>query len=86
MNDKPMQRAHAALRCGAHARTTGKPCKSPAMANGRCRMHGGKSTGRPPIHGRYSKAAVRQKSEWRRKLRELRDLVRALKQARPGTQ
>jgi hypothetical protein len=34
-----------APRCGAHARTTGKACKSPAMPNGRCRMHGGRSTG-----------------------------------------
>ena len=24
---------------------SGKPCGSPAMANGRCRLHGGKSTG-----------------------------------------
>ncbi|MEN8250139.1 MAG: HGGxSTG domain-containing protein, partial [Bacteroidota bacterium] len=33
-------------RCGAKTRS-GKPCKAPAMANGRCRMHGGKSTGAP---------------------------------------
>ncbi len=32
-----------APRCGAHARTTGKPCKKAAMANGRCRNHGGRS-------------------------------------------
>ncbi|KNF09313.1 hypothetical protein CLPU_3c00910 [Gottschalkia purinilytica] len=30
--------------CGAKTRT-GQPCKNRAMANGRCRMHGGKSTG-----------------------------------------
>ena len=34
-----------APRCGARARRTGAPCRQPAMANGRCRMHGGKSTG-----------------------------------------
>ncbi len=29
-------------RCGAHARTTGKPCRSPAvLGKDRCRMHGG---------------------------------------------
>ena len=33
-----------APRCGAKTRN-GTPCKAPAMANGRCRMHGGKSTG-----------------------------------------
>ncbi len=45
MNINPMRKAHAAPRCGAFARTTGAPCKGPAMANGRCRMHGGKSPG-----------------------------------------
>jgi hypothetical protein len=34
----------AAPRCGARARA-GHPCRSPAMRNGRCRMHGGLSTG-----------------------------------------
>ena len=33
-----------APRCGAKTRR-GTPCRSPAMANGRCRMHGGKSHG-----------------------------------------
>jgi len=57
-----MQKALDALahvqRCGAHARQTGTPCKNPVMANGsgRCRLHGGKSTGRPPKHGRLTKA------------------------------
>jgi len=49
-----MHKAHAAPRCGAYARTTGNVCKSPAMKNGRCRMHGGKA-GRKPTHGRYTK-------------------------------
>lgn len=34
-----------APRCGAYARTTQKSCLSPAMRNGRCRMHGGGSKG-----------------------------------------
>ena len=33
-----------APRCGAKTRR-GTPCKGPAMRNGRCRMHGGASTG-----------------------------------------
>jgi len=33
--------------CGAKTRS-GKSCKNWAMPNGRCRMHGGKSTGAPP--------------------------------------
>ena len=35
---------NSAPRCGAKTRQ-GKPCNSPAMRNGRCRMHGGASTG-----------------------------------------
>jgi hypothetical protein len=34
----------AAPRCGARTRA-GCSCRQPAMANGRCRFHGGKSTG-----------------------------------------
>src|SRR5690625_3554036 len=43
-------KAHAVKnrkRCGAKTRS-GKSCKNWAMPNGRCRMHGGKSTGAPP--------------------------------------
>lgn len=40
-------------RCGAQTRTGAKgPCKDIAMANGRCKRHGGKSTGaKNPPHG-----------------------------------
>ena len=48
--------------CGAKTRGArgGKPCKNSGMPNGRCRLHGGKSTGAPPgnknavIHGIYA--------------------------------
>lgn len=45
--------------CGAKTRS-GQPCRSRAMANGRCRMHGGKGSGAPKAnqnartHGIYS--------------------------------
>ena len=54
---------HRAKRCGARTRS-GKPCQSPAMANGRCRMHGGASPGAPKgnqnalKHGRYTAEAI----------------------------
>jgi len=54
---------HRAKRCGARTRT-GKPCRSPAMSNGRCRMHGGPSPGAPKgnknafKHGRYGADAI----------------------------
>jgi uncharacterized protein YjcR len=56
-----MQRAK---RCGAKTRR-GSSCQSPAMPNGRCRMHGGKSPGAPKgnrnawKHGHYSAEGVR---------------------------
>lgn len=45
------------------------------MANGRCRMHGGKSTGRPPVHGRYTKVERAERSEWLDIERGLRKLI-----------
>ncbi len=43
-NGNPQGDPMNATRCGAMTRK-GTPCLAPAMANGRCRMHGGKSTG-----------------------------------------
>jgi hypothetical protein len=41
-----------AIKCGARARTNGmKPCRQPAMKNGRCRLHGGKCTGAKTAEG-----------------------------------
>jgi hypothetical protein len=41
----------AAPRCGARTRAGGS-CQQPAMPNGRCRLHGGKSTGARTEAGR----------------------------------
>jgi hypothetical protein len=38
-------KANAAPRCGARSKRTGEPCQGAAMPNGRCKFHGGKSTG-----------------------------------------
>jgi hypothetical protein len=46
--------------CGGKARTGGKLCTQPAgwgtdhLGQGRCKLHGGCTPGRPLIHGRYS--------------------------------
>ncbi len=73
-------------RCGAKTRA-GSSCQQPAMKNGRCRFHGGKSTGpRTPEglersrranwkHGRYSAEAMAERAEIRRSLRALRALI-----------
>lgn len=39
-------------RCGAFARSTGQPCKAKALANGRCKNHGGMSTGPRTAEGK----------------------------------
>ena len=69
-----MQGLIDAPRCGAYARTTGKPCKGWAMINGRCRMHGGKA-GRKPTHGRYTKQAIKQRREVVELLKAMRHML-----------
>src|SRR5262249_48502115 len=70
---------HQALRCRARTRR-GSPCQSPAMKNGRCRMHGGPSPGAPKgnqnalKHGRYTAQAM----ERRRGIATLLRAARAL--------
>ena len=86
--DNPVQRlpdwrvtlplAQACPRCGARTRI-GAACRSPAMANGRCRMHGGKSTGPRTIEGleRMRRAKTRHgmySEEHRHLMRTTRDL------------
>ncbi len=61
--------------CGAKARTTGKPCKGSAMKNGRCRFHGGKSTGRPVTTGKWTKEAIQQKKEVSSLVRKAKVLI-----------
>jgi len=67
-----------AKRCGAKTRS-GKPCQSPAMANGRCRMHGGPSPGAPKgnhnayKHGRYSALSVQERRRFAALIREMRE-------------
>jgi len=39
-------------RCGAYARSTGLPCKAKALPNGKCRNHGGLSTGPKTAEGK----------------------------------
>ena len=44
--------------CGAHARTTGNPCKAKALPNGRCKLHGGMSSGPTTLDGRRAVGAA----------------------------
>ena len=56
------------MQCGAKTRS-GALCPTPAMPNGRCKMHGGKA-GRPITHGRYSLAPRASLAEKARRFRE----------------
>jgi hypothetical protein len=101
MNSEPLERepidrvrarleallkANAAPRCGARSKRTGKPCQGAAMPNGRCKLHGGKSTGpRTPEglersrranwkHGHFSREAKAERLRLRAAIVALRDL------------
>jgi hypothetical protein len=101
MNNEPVERkptdrvrarleallkAKAAPRCGARSKRTGKPCLGAAMLNGRCKFHGGKSTGpRTPEglarsrranwkHGHFSREAKAERQRLRAAILTLRDL------------
>ena len=100
MSDEPhvptwkagLERARAARRCGARRRADGCACTQPAMPNGRCRLHGGKSTGpRTPEglensrranrkHGHYSAEAKAERSKAPVETLLLRNLLKGLKE------
>jgi hypothetical protein len=78
-----------APRCGARTRRQ-TPCRGPAMSNGRCRLHGGSSTGpRTPEglarsrqarwkHGVYSRDVRQLLADNRRQWRELKAFMDGL--------
>lgn len=78
-----------APRCGAKTRQ-GTSCRAPAMANGRCRMHGGKSTGPRTAaglarsrkakykHGHYSVEAKERRKQTQRLMTEAKTLLQQL--------
>ncbi len=59
-NGNPPGNPNLAPRCGAKNRA-GCPCRAPAMPNGRCRLHGGKSTGPRTPEGIARRAAANTK-------------------------
>ena len=79
-----------APRCGAKTRR-GTSCQCPAMANGRCRLHGGLSTGPKTAegmerirravtkHGRYTAAAKVEQKQYRALLQDGHELMRQIR-------
>ena len=75
--------------CGAKARSNAhQPCRLPAMKNGRCRFHGGLSTGAKTPEGKLRQEAARTVSSWKhgyygaKAIEERRRLNRILKEGR----
>jgi uncharacterized protein YjcR len=71
-----------APRCGAKTKSSRKPCQSPAMANGRCYMHGGMSPGAKKgnqnarKHGFYSAEAIADRQAISTLLRATKELAK----------
>ena len=65
-------------RCCARSRS-GTSCQSPAMPNGRCRLHGGKSPGAPKgnkhalKHGRSTAEAIEERRMHAALIRAMRE-------------
>src|SRR5215470_19875434 len=88
-NGNPPVDLSKAKRCGASNRRGG-PCQCPAMPNGRCRLHGGLSTGPKTLegierirravtkHGRYSKQAKAEQVRYRELLQACRQTLEDL--------
>jgi hypothetical protein len=70
--------AQASPRCGARTRS-GSACKSPGMSNGRCRLHGGLSTGpRTPEGLERMRRANTKHGKYTEENRRLMRYIRAL--------
>jgi hypothetical protein len=79
-----------AARCGATTRA-GSSCRCPAMPNGRCKLHGGRSTGPRTLegierirqanlrHGRYTAAAKEERRHFRTMVRDSRALLKQIR-------
>jgi hypothetical protein len=75
-----------APRCGAKTRR-GTPCQCPSMRNGRCKLHGGRSTGAKTAegrerirkvvtrHGYYSAPANAERAHYRALLQRCREML-----------
>jgi hypothetical protein len=79
-NMKKMSVTPHASKCGARTRPSGTPCRNWAMPNGRCRLHGGKSTGPRTVAGIERIRRAHWKHGWRsaqarQEHREIRELL-----------
>jgi hypothetical protein len=88
-NGNPSGDFSKAARCCAKTRR-GSACQCPGMKNGRCRLHGGLSTGAKTAagierirlavtkHGRYSQLAMAERQQYRKILQRCRQMLAAI--------
>lgn len=64
--------------CGAKTRTGGS-CRQPAMKNGKCRLHGGKSKSGPEHgrykHGFYTREFIESRKQFRQDLKRFKEIL-----------
>lgn len=63
-------------KCGARAKSTGEPCRRPAMKNGRCRHHGGRTPKGDNWHVVQLPNDPRSPASGQKRARKLRDRER----------
>ena len=78
-DSKLMVEARQALalhpKCGAKCKQRDGFCINPSMKNGRCYIHGGKSTGPKPKHGQSSEAAKEKREQARQLIKSISQCV-----------
>jgi hypothetical protein len=76
-NGNPGGDLSRASRCGAMSKRHHRPCRGPAMPNGRCRLHGGPSTGPRTAAGLERSRRARWKhGAFSRHVRDMKSLAR----------
>jgi hypothetical protein len=83
-NGNPPGDPSQAPRCGARAKSTQRSCLAPAMTNGRCRMHGGMSTGPKTPEGLANSKFANWKTgyhsaEAKEERRQFRELIKSVR-------
>ena len=62
-------------KCGAKCKQRDGFCINPSMKNGRCYIHGGKSTGPKPKHVQFSKTAKEKREQARQLIKSISQTV-----------
>jgi hypothetical protein len=85
-NGNPVFDLQSLPRCKAKARSRNyEPCRQPAMENGCCRYHGGKSPGAAIgnshafKHGLFTQRMIEQRQEVAQLIRDSRSLLREIR-------